>query len=84
MELVRETTKANGGPIAGRVLMQDLAKSQAQIADPQVLLRVVGKKLGQSLPGGAPIFIPQNFREILFVEGRQANGLSGGRRGECI
>ena len=62
MELVRETTKANGGPIAGRVLVQDLAKPQAQIADPQVLLRVVGKKLGQGLPGGAPIFMPQDFR----------------------
>ena len=75
MELVRETTKTDGGPIAGRVLMQDLAKPQAQIADPQMFLRVVGKELGQGLPGGAPIFMAQNFREILFVEGRQ-----GGRR----
>ena len=89
MELVRETTKTDGGPIAGRVLMQDLAKPQAQIADPQMFLRVVGKELGQGLPGGAPIFMAQNFREILFVEGRQggrrrADGLSGGLRDECV
>ena len=89
MELVREPTKADAGPIAGRVLMQDLTKPQAQIADPQVFLRVGGEEPGQGLPGGAPIFMPQDFREILFMEGRRggrrrADGLSGGRRGECI
>ena len=60
--------------------MQDLTEPQAQVADPQRFFRVVGKELDQGLPGGRPILVAQDLREILPVEGRRGNGV---RRGRC-
>ena len=60
--------------------MQDLTEPQAQVVDPQSFFRVVGKELDQGLPGGRPILVAQDLREILPVEGRRGNGVRRGRR----
>ena len=80
MELVREALKADGGPILSWILMWNLTKPQAQVAGPQRFLRVVREELDQGLPGGRPILVAQDFREILPVEGRRGDRVWRGQR----